>query len=83
MFRFGEKVRKLALVELCLSGHAALEKLLPRAIEGPVEEGKERKSIFGENLLVEISDRSSNIHALQNRIGGSHHEIFCLGTAGV
>ena len=69
---FGKEIRELALVKLCLSDDTALEELLAFAVEGSVKEGKECNSIFAQNLLVEIGDRSCYVDALDDCLGGSH-----------
>jgi hypothetical protein len=83
VFCFGEEVGKNTLIELCLSDRTALEKLLPGAIEGAVEKGEESNGFFAENLSVKVGDRSCNVHALKDGVGGSHRELFsgprCLG----
>lgn len=78
MLGFWEEVGQLALVELCLSDHTALEKVLSGAIEGSVEEGEESKSILAEDLLVEIGDLTRDIHALEDGFGGGHIELLLI-----
>lgn len=78
MSGFWEEVWQRALVELCLSDHTSLEEVLAGAIEGSVKEGEECKSIFAEDLAVEVVDCASDVNALENRIGGSHCVCFVV-----
>jgi predicted DNA-binding protein len=75
MSRFWEEVWEYTLIELCLSDYSALKKLLPGAIERPVEEGEECNSFFAKDLLVEIRDGSRDVHSLEDGINLCHFDI--------
>ena len=73
-----EEVWESALVEFCLSDHTTLKEVFAGSIEGSVEEGEECNSIFAQDLLIEVSDRAGDIHAMEDRLCGSHVEYVSL-----
>ncbi len=79
MLRLWEKVWQNTLVQLCLPDHSALKKLFSGVVEGSLQEGKECKGIFGENLSVKVVDCPSNIDSLENGVGGSHFVYIVFG----
>jgi hypothetical protein len=76
MLRLWQEVWQGAFIELCLSDDTALEEILPRRVEGSVEKGEECHCISAQNLLIRLSNRSRDVHALDDCFDGSHSGYF-------
>jgi hypothetical protein len=61
MPRLGKEVEEVALVELCLPDHTALQESFAALIEGTVEEGKEDGGIFAEDVAVLVAQLAEDI----------------------
>ena len=75
MLGLGQEVEEVALVELCLSDDASLEKSFPALVECAVEEGEKDGGVFAQNLAVLVVQCTKDVDLAEDVVcSGCHYE---------
>jgi hypothetical protein len=69
----GEEIEEVALVELSLTQHSPLQKLLSAVVECAVEKSKEDSSIFAEDVTVGVVQLAEDVNLAENGISAGCH----------